>query len=327
MLRFFQSGYLSRYFFIIGLAFIFWIPSGITSADYAGDQLPLYRAVLWLTGNIYFIYLALAFTLTLFTALIINHISAENGITERVSTLSAFLYILIASSQSYITVMSPFIWVNLFIVILMWLLYSIPFTSNQLTLAFNSGFLVGMAVLFYTPMVFLVLVIWIAFLIHSANAWRNYAVSAIGVSIPVTYIFIWYFWFDRLPEFYENWKNLFSIPNLQAFLSLSLLDLFIIVILVIAIVISVFKVSASLREKSINIRRNLIVTVYFFIVILSIVILQDNPNSSLMLAMPGTLILSNLLNSTIKTKIFNSILVVMVILILVDQYLKLTISF
>lgn len=323
MVRFFQSAYLTRYLVIFFLTAIFWIPTFIVKTTFPGESLPTFEAFSWLLGNNFYISTSLAFLITLTSALAFNQLCSEFGISDRVSTLGGFLFILLASSNTAFTSMLPFIPATFILLLLLRHLYAIPHSNSPIPLAYNSGFLVGLAALFYTQIAILILVVWIALYIHRAESWRSYIVSAIGLASPFLFAFVWYFWTDQLNDYVNLWVNLFKVGDLAQFIKMSYLNMASAIIIFFFVLYAMLKVLASLREKSINLRRNLMISFYFFVIVVIMVLLSGQPEGMYLFVLPSAILLVQTLNKPPKERLVNMVLILLVFLLMATQYSKL----
>lgn len=327
MIRYFQSGYLSRYIVIFILAIIFWIPSFIVQTNSEGISLPFYQLLSWLTGNNYYILTSLAFSIILFSSLIINNLCTETGISAKISMLGSFLFIVVASALTFYTEMSPFIWINLLLLLMLRLLYFFPASNNHIADSFNAGFLVGVASLFFTQIIFFIILVWMAFFIHRSGSWRNYLVALIGAFSPNVFALIWYLWNDRTDEFINLWSNLFDYSGISAFLQMIKMDSVVLIFLVAVVIFSIFISYPSLWKKSINLSRNLQITLYFFLFSILIVFLSGNVSSIQLFIIPSSIILVHSFNELKRGRLANILLTVFIGLIIVNQFLKLIVLF
>jgi hypothetical protein len=323
MVRFFQSAYLTRYLVIFFLAAIYWIPTFIVKTTFVGESLPVFNAFLWLLGNNFYVSTILAFLITLSSALALNQLCSEFGISDKVSTLGGFLFILLASSSSFFTTMLPFIPATFLLLLLLRNLFSIPHANNPIPLAYNSGFLVGFAALFYTQIALLIMVVWIALYIHRAESWRSYVVSTIGLASPFLFAFVWYFWTDQLNDFISLWVNLFKVGNLNSFIEMSYLNMAGAIIIFFFVLYAMLNVLAGLREKSINLRRNLMISFYFFVIVVLMVLLSGQPEGMYLFVLPSSILLVQTLNKPPRERLVNMVLILLVFLLLATQYSKL----
>ena len=327
MIRYFQSGYLSRYIVIFILAIVFWTPSFIVQTNSEEISLPFYQLLSWLAGNNYYILISVAFSIILFSSLIINYLCTEIGISAKISMLGSFLFIIVASALTFYTEMSPFIWVNILLLLMLRLLYFFPASNNHIADSFNAGFLVGVASLFFTQAILFIFLIWMAFFIHRSGSWRNYLVALIGAIMPHIFALTWYFWNDRTDEFINLWSNLFDYSGLSAFLQMTNMDSIILVVLVALVIFSVLHSFSKLWKKSINLRRNLQITLYFFIFSVLIILLTGKVNSFQLIVIPSSIILVHSFNELKRGRLVNILLTVFIGLIIVNQFLKLIVLF
>jgi len=323
MVRFFQSAYLSRYLLILLLAILFWTPTFITGTAFTGDSMPTFNLLLWVFAENFYTATAFALLLTLISALALNQICSEFGISEKVSTLAGFLFIVLSSSAGNFTTMSPFIPATFLLILLVRYLYSIPHNKNLIALAYNSGLLVGLAALFYTQIAFLILVVWIANYIHRSDTWRSYVVSVIGLATPFIFAFVWYFWTDRTSDFAELWINNTKLGNINQFLQMGMMDIITSAYIFVVVFFTMLNVLAGLREKNINLRRNLMITFYFFIITVLLVIFSAKPEGMYLFIIPSVILLVQALNKPSKERLLNFILSILILLVLINQCSKL----
>ena len=327
MIRYFQSGYLSRYIVIFILAVVFWTPSFIVQTNSGGISLPFYQLLSWIAGNNYYILISVAFSIVLFSSLIINYLCTEIGISAKISMLGSFLFIIVASALTFYTEMSPFIWVNLLLLLMLRLLYFFPASNNHIADSFNAGFLVGVASLFFAQAILFVFLIWMAFFIHRSGSWRNYLVALIGAIMPHIFALTWYFWNDRTDEFINLWSNLFDYSGLSAFLQMNTMDSIVLIFLAVLVIFSMFHSFSKIRKKSINVRRNLQITLYFLLFSILIVFLSGNVSSIQLFIVPSSIILVHSFNELKRGRLVNILLTVFIGLIIVNQFLKLIVLF
>jgi hypothetical protein len=304
-----------------------WIPSFIVHTNFEGTSLPFYKLLAWLAGNNYYLLMVAAFLIIIFSALIINNLCSENGISAKVSLLGGFLFIVVASALTFYTGMSPFIWANLLLLLLLRLLYLFPSSTNHIVLSYNAGFLAGVASLFFTQLFLFIVVIWMAFLIHRSGSWRNYFVALTGALTPVLFLFTWYFWNDQTDMIVTLILGFFDFPGFIAFLQMNKLDIALLIILTVLVIFSVFRSVPQLRKKNINLRRNLQITLYFFIFSVLIIFLTGKVNSFQLIVIPSSIILVHTLSNLKKGRWANIVLTVFISLIIVNQFMKLLVLF
>ncbi len=324
MLHYFQSAYLSRYIVVFALALIYWVPTFIILPEFSQDfnsfiVLPVFR------GKALLFFTALAFATSLLTALIANQIASDSGFIGRVSTVGLFVFVLFSSSLASFPNYSAFILINLMFVLFIRLLFLIPESNTQIFLSFNAALILGVSSLLFLPVVYLIVVLWIALVIHRAGNPRNYIASVIGLLTPFLFTFIWFFWFDRLDEFVFAFESLLLI-NPGYLLSFQVLNYTILFIIMILTLISTLRATAKLTEKNINQRRNLMIILYFLLFVTTVAVLFGSYETALLiLCIPSALLVSHSLQETKKARPFNMVLITLIVLVLINHYLKLLI--
>ena len=219
--------------------------------------------------------------------------------------------------------MSPLLVISFIILFVIRLLLLIPSTANRLPLLYNAGFLVGISSLFAPPAILFLLLIWIALIIHRSNHWRNYAVSLTGTLTPLVLMATWYFWNGQLTEAGENLINQFHLPD---FATLSLAfntDFLLLALLFVIAIVAGLRSFAQLREKNINLRQNLIVVYYYFIIAAVVFLLSGDKYYLILLVIPSVLIIVHFQKNAAQKKIYDIIAIVFILLIIVNQYLRL----
>jgi len=323
MIRYFNTGYVSRYVLVMIIAILIWIPSFIIPENYTGVTSYAYNIILEVFGSNNFAITIASFFLTLITALFLNLYAINSGFVGKVSTLTFALFIIFSSTLTGEYHNNPSIWIN-FILVFVWInLMQLPYKLNTIPIILNASFLVGIASLFYSQLVFLFVLIWMAIFIHRIVTWRNLLVTLIGVTLPYFFLLTWFYFTEQLLE--ESYVLFNSLKYDFIFLyPHELLNISILTMVVPLVVISIFGVMGRLNENSINRRRNLLITiVYFFIIFLILIIFSKSLNNMLLLIIPAILLISYWISNQKQTKWYNITLSLLLIMIIVNQYLPL----
>ena len=322
MIRYFQSAYPSQYIAIFLLLFIFWIPgfmitSGMIGMESTPGEIPFPGS---LTPGYRISLLVIAFITTAIMALLINYIATFFGISGKISTAGAFVYTLLTSSLSFYVVPHLFFIVNLLMIFLIWLLFSIPESKNQPVSLFNAGFIAGVASLFAPTLVSLLLLIWSGLLFHRSNHWRNFLSSLAGISLPWLFLWVWHFWSDSLPGFREIWHQTPFFTDLSV-LNINVdLNFVVLTIMLFFTFIMSFRVLISMRGKNINLRHNLAITISFFLIGVLCLLLSSEPGYAAVVFIPATLLIVHFLETVRYRKIYDILLILFVLLALGNQY-------
>lgn len=323
MLSFFTKAYVLNYLLAFIFIIICWLPAFLIPQSHVASEVLQYDTILK-TGftNIYLLNF-LGLFVTIISALILNYLTTENGITGKLMTMGIFFFSILSVSLSSFTIMNPFILINFFLFFFIRNLYRLPHVENPIPLVFNASLMLGIASLYFFKILFLILVIWIALIVHRSNSWRNYIASIIGIVGPYVFILTWYFWSDQLNDFILKMDMMFHFKMNSVF-PMDINDVIILIAISTIITIGVFKTIMRLTEKNINLRRNLIISIYFLIIALIIVIIFGQGIKSLLVTIiPASIILSNAFYNLRRYKFYNILFSILTALIIINQYLKL----
>lgn len=309
---------------IIGL--IFWIPSIVYPTFYTGVSSFAYNQILFLTAQNLYLQTFTSFIITLVTAFLLNKCAIDNGLSGKISTLIALIYVLLTSSLVGEFHNNPVIWINFLLVFVLSNLMRLPHVSNTIPVIFNAAFLIGVASLFYSQLVFLVLIIWVSVIIHRIVTWRNLVVTIIGIVLPYFLLLILFFAMNILFEESYVLFNSLQIDTKIVFMT-DPVEIAISVILLTIIIISVIGVANRIPGKNINLRRNLII-IFFYLAIVFLILLVSSKSlvSTILLSIPSALLIGHWLSSVKRTRWYDIALSLVMILIIFNQYLYLLLS-
>lgn len=259
--------------------------------------------------------------LILFSAFIVNRLAVMHNFVGKISTLIMLLYVLFMSVFQSQMQVNNMIVSNFAVAIAFVSLFDIPNKSNSIPAVLNASFIIGVASLFYSPLLFLVIFVWNAVFIHRVVSWRTLLIPIIGVLLPYLFLFSWYFYsgvfylrFDVLLQSL-SWKLVLIFPE-------SIIELGIVFVMLILLGISVFGVAGHLSDKNINLRRNLLLIInYFFILVAIIVLYADSITYTLLMALPASLICGSWFIGVKNDKWYNRGLVIVIVLIVVNSFI------
>lgn len=320
MLKFFNTGHFSRYLAAFVLLALFWLPAFLYPVAYnsAAELLFLFLSNL-IDVNPYFT-LVSALLISIFSALLINQLATDFEFSSRFSSLAMFFFILISSAMPVFFTLNPIILANVFILFLLKNIFQFPTSSAAIPVAFNSGLLVGVASLFFPPLLILLFFLWGAIYIHRLTEWRNFIASLIGIIMPYLFLFTWFLWNGAVLEnaFHLFEEYLFIRGFELASFSFNYL---IIIFLLIIVAFSAMNTLGHLREKNINLRRNLIITIWYLAFVLALSWYYAKiMEAILLIAIPAALLLANSTSQSKKLKFLSIVIYVLLGLIIVNLY-------
>lgn len=322
MIRLYKTGYIFHAVSIIIIAILIWLPSILSRQTVVIDNSlpPLYTLYFFIFGSSYLVNLIISLLLVVFSGLIINQIIIANDISGKTTMLGMFFFVLLNISMVSFVVMNPFLWTSFFLMLMLNELFKLPKTEISIPVIFNASLYLGLASLFYYPVLIIIFVIWVSLMIFRINSWREYVIVLLGVSLPLFFTFIWYYLNDTQELFFSTIRSSFNFDF--TILSIPVFDLVIVILLLGLILPSILKLAGSMMDKSIILRQKLTVTIWLYVVSFIILLLfEKQSNTGLLLSIPTTIILTNYSLGIRRLKWLDMYVSLIFILIVVNHYL------
>ncbi len=321
MLNFFKKGLPDRYITLLLFALLLWSPALLNDSQFFSVEHPFLNISYQITGIYSYLTYGLLFVLIIISSFTVNHLANESEFTGQQITLAMFFFLVLIFSFPGFTLSAPVVIVNLILIFIFGNLFKLSETSNSVPVAFDSGLLLGLCSLVFFPLVFLLLVVWVAFLIHRANSWRNYVVSFLGLLTPYLFLLTWLFWTNQLA-----FPGLFN----EKILSVSFIwieqttwvEKIVFVLIFILTVISFTKAITEQIEKNIVLRRNLIIVEYGLVIIFLVILFYSrNLSLGVFLTAPAAWLMAHTTYTLKKAKWMNLFVTSLIVLIIINRIL------
>ena len=254
MIKFFRQSYAIQYVVIASLAIALWLPSFASAKVMMGLEQPVTPLFNLINGFLGFSPVAqiiFAFLLLVLETLVFNAILVNNQIIGKVSTMGAFVFVLLMSLTRTQTQFYPFALSVIFILLAISALFDVYLEQKPELDLLKSGIFVALASMCYFPAFVLVLWLIAALPIAKKGTFR------LGLIPLVGFFFVYFFYFvgtylfgDFLPmiQAYRDWFVGFGFSvkgfNLQSLIVLAFL----------LIVSVVMLLSNSNLEKTLSVR-------------------------------------------------------------------------
>lgn len=212
-IRFFKSNNASALILLPLFALAIWAFGFISPAIVpVNHTMPLYELVGELFSNAPWLGTFIAFILVVGEAFLLNYIVNENEVVSKQSYLPALFYILFISNNNDMLLLSPPLFANLFILFATHKLLTSYRKDNAFSQAFDAGFLISIASLFYFPCVVFLPLLGVGLILMRPFNWREWLISFIGALIPYIFVITIYFWKDKLDALFFD-KMFFSLSH------------------------------------------------------------------------------------------------------------------
>ncbi len=319
MIRFFQSAYPSRLFVLFLLALVMWIPSLIYSSpviNYGGNNiyhnLIQFLPVFWERKLV-------AFILFFLSALVLNATGTKTGLTLKNSYLAAFIFILAASSAPFLTHATPFLLANLLFILFLKSVFKLQKTNEPVLAAFDAGLMLGIATLFFPPLLFLFVFIWFALIVYRISKWRPYVAALTGSLFPYFFLIVISFLLNNPTNLHNDFMSDISLhPGKMMFSSVNTAIL--VGLISIAVLFSALQMYSSMGNKNIRTRQHILVSLWLlFFVSLFLFFFNKYPETIVILTGPASLMLAAYLSQLHNYKWGNRIVGLFIVMIFVNQ--------
>lgn len=142
----------------------------------------------------------------LVSAFLINKISNDHEFTERENYFPSLVYFLFLSLNLSWFYLNPVALGNLFLLLALLRLLRIYRVQNVTAKLYDAGLLLTLGVLIFPPLIIALLLIWMSLAQLRTFNLREWLVPLFGIATPVIYGVVYYWWFDKSPDFYRYMK-------------------------------------------------------------------------------------------------------------------------
>ena len=228
---------------------------------------PLYKLIVAGIENYPFLITLTSFIFILAEAFLINYIIEKNEIIDTVTYMPAMVYIVLMSLQPQMFPLHPIVIANLFLLLALHMIMQTHRKEKAYSEAFDTGFFISLATLFYIPSIVFILIIWIGLIIIRPFVWREWVISFIGLILPWIFLIFYYFWNEKLDTLQYDviYSTLAGFQKSFDTLRLSYTELIQICLLLLAAFLSSRRLLRDLSKGTVRTRNNLFLMIYFFI--------------------------------------------------------------
>lgn len=278
LIRFFRRSYLIHYVTLTILSLLLFIPAIIGNHPAAVTKIdmvaPAWGLLLELTNNHSMLLVILQIVIFFLGAIFLNVTLEKYDLTPNNSLTPAFIMIVFGSHYSGLSIPNPVIISSIFLIAVLYLLFSIYLEVDAFGKIFYSGFLIAIASFFYFPLVFFMAFVFLTFVIYRLNKWRDWVIALMGFFTPYLFYFMYAFWFDKLPGTLIKYSHFFShLFILQSPVSFTISEYIIFAGMLFFFLPAAFKLTATINDNLITVRKRywsvfwfVIVSIFVFII-------------------------------------------------------------
>jgi len=248
--------------------------------------------------------------------LTLSFIISKNSLTKE-SDLGILLYVLLFGTFGTVFFADKFIISHFFLLLAFRRIYSLRTKLHPKKKIFDSGFWMGIAVIFYPLTIFFILLNIIAIFVYNKIDWKHFLIPFLGFSAPIFLLYTYFF-------YYDNTSSFLQLLDLSVAYSLSYSSTKLIVPIVFISTLgvwSVLRVSAKYAQETTKFKSSWIITIFQLIIAVVIVLLSPNKDGKawIFLFFPLSLILANNMQ-LIKRKWLKEVIISLFIIVIVSVH-------
>lgn len=289
LIRIFRTGYFIKIFMFLIISLLLWFPvflnpPSLVTESTLGIGYEVILSKLFLSARLATF---IAFALLLIQAMVFNALLANNPFFSKSVFLPALVYVILMSHHPLQLTLHPALIANFFLIFSLKNLYNTYDKKEALREAFNTSFWVSVASLFYLPAIFMMLLVWWAFLIFRINTWREWLISVIGAATPYLLLLTGCYLTDTidfLKAFYPG-----NLSWVWAELSITQHDYIFWPAFLILLLVAYYKFSVERNDKIISVRKGFaVVNAYMVLSALTLLIAGPDLHQHAYLLFPAS---------------------------------------
>lgn len=193
-----KSGTFFQFAIYTILLALLWIPAFVNPKPpiVAPGDGPLYTLLLSWTNVSLLLNVAITLLLIVIQSVTLFYICQSNGFIKRSNFLPAIISLLGFSWNTDFLTLHAVLPAALFIILALNSLMTMYGQQNAYNKVFLAAFFIGIASLFYMPIAYMLILIWLSLITYRVLSWREYVIALIGFLLPFVYYFSWLYWND-----------------------------------------------------------------------------------------------------------------------------------
>ena len=322
MIKFFRQSYAIQYVVIALLAIALWIPafvSGKMTMGLGSPVTPIFNLVDDLLDFSPIAQHAFAFLWLVLGTLIFNTMLVKNQVVGKVSTMGAFLFVLLMSLTHTQTNFYPFALSAIFIILAINKLFEVYQLPNPEMNLLKVGVYIAIASMCYFPSILLMLWVFIALPIAKKGTLRLQLIPPFGFLFVYFVYFVAVYLFGDFLTLMHGYRDYFTSIKF----SVELFNLKIITLLVILVVPTIFLLFGSSNanfEKTVAVRTKISMTIIMLVFSIVMLFLGGNVLMNGMIFIALAILVSYAFSYLGNTGWANMFLVLFLILVFANKY-------
>jgi|GEM_PF-2474061 len=228
-------------------------------------------------------------------AIYLNYIANRYRLIQTPSYIVALLFVVFNSASPSFLVFNPIFIVNTFLLVVLHQLFEVYNQEKVFSSSFNTGLLLSLAALTYSPTIIVFPLIWFALIYLKTSLWREFIISLFGFMVPILFYVTYCFFTDQLMELID--KTIFSsaiFPGIGLLTGSILWNAYFYVLIIIGLLAGVNFLN-YINRSVVKIKKLTIVVLVMFLLLLATIFINgyDFVAVYLMMTIPLAVIIAN----------------------------------
>ncbi|MCR5659326.1 MAG: hypothetical protein K6G25_08385 [Bacteroidales bacterium] len=322
MIKFFRQSYAVQYVVIALLAIALWIPAFVSGKMTMGLDSPVTPIFNLVDNLLDFSPIAqhtFAFLLLVFETLVFNMILVKNQVVGKVSTMGAFVFVILMSLTRTQTNFYPFALSAIFIILAINKLFETYQLPNPEMSLLKAGACIALASMCYFPSILLILWVFIALPIAKKGTLRLQLIPLFGFLFVYLVYFVAVYLFGDFLTLMHGYRDYFTSIKFSVE-SFNYKIIFVLVILVASTALLLFGGSNANFEKTIAVRTKISMTVVLLVLSFVLLFLGNNVLMNGLIFIALAILISYAFSYLGNTGWANLFLALFLVLVFANQY-------
>lgn len=322
MIKFFRQSYIIQYVVIALMAIALWLPSFVSGKVMMGlgePVTPLFNLFDRLLGYSTILQHVFAFVLLVLETLLFNAMLVKNQVIGKVSTMGAFVFVLLMSMTCTQTNFFPFTLATLFILLVISNLFDSYLEPNAEMNLLKAGVFLALASMCYFPSILLVIWVMIVLPVAKKGSLRLQLIPLFGFVFVYFMYFVGVFLFGDFQNLLTGYREYFSGLRLSV-AGFNLKNILLLSGLVVATILLLFGSSSANFEKTVAVRTKISMTVIMAFFAVFILFLGGNVLMNGLIFIVLSIIISYVFSYLGNTGWANLFLTLFILLVFANHY-------
>lgn len=187
-------------------------------------------------------------------AVMVNQLTKRYNILYKSTYLPGLLFVVFSSLFTTFLFLNTVLMVNFFVILLVGQLFSLYKSMISYQTVFNCGLIVSTGALFYFPFLLVFPVIWVSLFVLRSFNWREWAISFVGLLVPILFVWSYYFIINKLSVFSRLWMPLKT--QFPVSLSIDFNDYLVLIPVLLVFLLSIYAWRQNFFKNVIQVRKS-----------------------------------------------------------------------